>query len=166
MMKKILLIVSLACLSLFAGNAQSRTIGLRAGYKAVELSYQYQTGDKTMLEFDGGVGGKFWDSAKDIASWCDVTASFDWIFALNENWNVYLGPAAGLGYGFTDVYKNVDATRFRINLGAMAGIEYIVSPEFLISLDYRPMINLNGVDNIKHDYVSYYGAALGFRYCF
>jgi opacity protein-like surface antigen len=170
-MKKILLSIMLVCLTIMTGNAQTKvrtlspTVGLRGGYKAVELSVQIPTVSCNRLEIDGGIGGQFWNSTS-VAAFTDLSLAYQWVFGMSEKWNFYIGPAAGVGYGLGKAYDTSKARRFRINLGGQAGVEYLASDHFTISLDYRPMVNFFGIDNTLHDYVSYYALALGLRYRF
>lgn len=163
-MKKILLCGVLVCLAVLAGNAQPRALGLRTGYKAAELSYQVQEKANTMLEVDAGIGGQFWGTTE--GAWFDATASYDWIFKAGDACNFYLGPALGVGYGYNSVYAN-QRSRIRVNVGAQLGVEFLLGDHFTMSLDYRPTFNpIGSNDNVKHDMVTYYGAALGLRYRF
>jgi|GEM_PF-678752 hypothetical protein len=164
-MKKIILCLVLTCFAFGASWAQSSAFGVRVGYKAMELSVQCPTADNTRLESDLGVGGKFWSTATN-AAWGELTESFQWVFGLGEKWNLFIGPAAGVGYGIGKAYTTAKASRFRLNFGGIGGIEYLVSPHFAISLDYRPMVNVFGVDNVANDFVSYYAGGLGLRYRF
>ncbi|MCI2082934.1 MAG: porin family protein [Bacteroidales bacterium] len=163
-MKKIILTLTLLCALVVAGNAQPRALGVRLGYVSQELSYQETLSSKTMLDITAGLGGNIWKSS--AASWLDLTAAYDWVFNAGDVFDVYLGPAAGVGYGISSAYSS-GTKRMRLNVGGQLGIECKCSPHFAISLDYRPMLNLLGNnDNVAHDMVSYYNAAIGLRYKF
>lgn len=165
-MKKIILSLALICLAFGASWAQSPAFGVRVGYKVMELSYQAPVSSATRVEIDGGLDGAFWNSAK-VGTFGDLTGSFQWVFGLGEKWNMFIGPAAGVGYGVGDAYKTANASRFRLNFGGIGGIEYLASDHFAISLDYRPMVNVFGNNNgVLHDFVSYCDMALGLRYRF
>jgi hypothetical protein len=146
-MKKALLTLTLVVAALTLAMAQPRSIGVRLG-NAQEVSYQHGFGMDHMLEIDAGVEniwGKY--------SSATATVTFDWILNFGGNFSIFLGPGAGLTYGFGSFWKdepywvNDDAfgtnekKRIGILLGAQFGFEYSFDFPLILSLDIRPMYN-------------------------
>ena len=153
-MKKLLLLVALLAMSAVAVNAQKRAIGARLGYGA-DFSYQYNMGEKNMLEIEVGLPAFLG---------IEAAATYDWLFPISSweeagNWNWYAGVGAGGG-----LYDNY----FFAGLAGRIGIEYNFDFPLNLSLDWRPIIGPTfGADHPFHDEGLYYGAiAWGIRYRF
>jgi hypothetical protein len=74
-------------------------------------------------------------------------------------WTWYVGPGAGLRFAFGN---KIDVP-INLAIGGQIGVEYQIWFPLNLSLDYRPMINILGFQNIG---VNPYGFALGIRYRF
>lgn len=154
-MKKVLLTLLLACTVVFAGNAQSRALGVRLGYDN-ELSYQTYSGRSNMWDFTLGAQG-FGSSSE--YSYANFTAMYDWVWNIDGGLNWYLGPGVGVGLGF-----GAASGDYAVNVGGQIGLEYQFPIPLNISLDYRPMANVLGFGD-GHG-LNWYGLCLGIRYRF
>lgn len=146
-MKRFLVIAVALVAFATASFAQSRAIGLRAGYGG-ELSYQHSFGSN-FGEFDLG----WWGNHSAV-----FTGAYDFILAGDGDFNVYLGPAAQLGTWLGD------HSGFNLGVGAQFGFEYNFPIPLQISLDWRPMFSLVRPDEVKGFHGE--GVALGIRYRF
>jgi len=149
-MKKVLFIA--AILIGFAGvvNAQvdGKAIGLRLGYGA-EISYQHPLSDANRVELDLGTT---W------AGGLTLNGAYHWVKDLSsvkEGLNWYYGGGLGLGLW---------PSTFTMGIVGQVGVEYpveVASLPLLISLDWRPSINIIGGFGF-----GFTGVGLGVRYKF
>ena len=159
-MKKLLVLVALIAISAVAVNAQKRAIGGRLGY-GVEFSYQYNMGEKNMLEVDAGLPA---------FAGIEAAATYDWLFPISSwkeagSWNWYAGVGAGAGYSWLWGWGNYGY----VGVAGRLGIEYNFDFPLSLSLDWRPIFGPRfGSGNIGfYDGGLYYGAiAWGIRYRF
>ena len=160
-MKKIFttMVVMLAVASV--AFAQPRAIGGRVGYNT-EFSYQHSITDGMYVDLTAGLG-----NAWSRWAYADVTASFDWVFNIKGIWNWFVGPAAGIGFGYGVAYKDYDYMPMRVNVGGQIGFEWQFGIPLNLTVDWRPMINVMGFKNTY--YGPWYGLAnigVGLRYRF
>ena len=160
-MKKLFLL-SIALLGFaFTSNAQSiadNALGLRLGDSdgfGAEISYQRALGDNNRLEIDlGWRDGKNYDGFK-------IAGLYQWVFALDQGFNWYVGAGGGLGsYDVNVPNVGSNSETFFFAAGDI-GIEYDFDIPLLISLDFRPEIGFGDFnDDLDFD------IALGLRYQF
>jgi hypothetical protein len=177
-MKKIFttMVIMLAVASV--AFAQPRAIGGRIGYNT-EFSYQHSITDGMYVDLTAGLG-----NAWSRWAYADVTASFDWVFNIKGIWNWFVGPAVGVGFGYgagyghfsrkgsiydgliyDDYYYDAPYMPFRLNVGGQIGFEWEFGIPLNLTVDWRPMINVFGIN--QGDYTSYlYSFSLGVRYRF
>lgn len=148
-MKKLFLFVGFLIVSFVSINAQSvskHAIGIRFGDNngiGGEVSYQHALGDNNRLEIDLGLANEFSDFK--------ATGLYEWVWQLENKFNWYTGVGGGLlSAGGTAIYG-----------AGVIGIEYNFDAPVLISLDYRPEINISGGASGLHSDV-----ALSVRYQF
>lgn len=147
-MKKIIAIAVALVAFAAVAVAQPRAVGARVTYGA-ELSYQHGFG-QNFAEFDLGM-------ALGNHAGFQVSAIYDFLFPIVDNFNFYVGPGAQVT-AFT--YRDAEA-RAGLSVGANVGVEYQFGTiPFNISVDYRPMWNFIGGPS---DWSS---LALAFRYRF
>lgn len=144
-MKKTLLILAALLGFAVAASAQSRALGIRAGYGG-ELSYQHSLG-ANFAEFDLGWFSKGFD----------VVGIYDFIIAGNGEVNLYAGPGAQLGF-----YNYDGTSKMNVGLAGQIGVEWnFPGVPLQLSIDWRPVyFFLNG-----HGF-GYDSAGLGLRYRF
>lgn len=145
-MKRILILLVAALGISIAANAQSRALGLRAGYGG-ELSYQHSFGSN-FAEFDLG-----WFSRG-----FDIVGIYDFVIAGNGQVNLYAGPGAQLGF-----YNHYDGdARVNVGIAGQLGVEWnIPSIPLQLSVDWRPVYFLMHEGGFGYDSVG-----LGIRYRF
>ena len=145
-MKRILILLVAALGISIAANAQSRALGLRAGYGG-ELSYQHSFGSN-FAEFDLG-----WFSRG-----FDIVGIYDFVIAGNGQVNLYVGPGAQLGF-----YNHYDGdARVNVGIAGQLGVEWnIPSIPLQLSVDWRPVYFLMHDGGFGYDSVG-----LGIRYRF
>ena len=148
-MKKLFLFVGFLTVSFVSINAQNVTkhaIGIRFGDNngiGGEVSYQHALGDNNRLEIDLGLANEFSDFK--------ATGLYEWVWQLENKFNWYTGVGGGLlSDGGTAIYG-----------AGVIGLEYNFDAPVLISLDYRPEINISGRASGLHSDV-----ALSVRYQF
>lgn len=152
-MKKLVLILVAVMGIAFAANAQNDNLGVRIGggqgYNA-ELSWQHGLGGNR-LETDLG-----WANYKNLSSF-SLTAIYQFVFGITDNFAWYIGPGAHLG-----LLSSEGETHFGLALAGQVGIEYDFSAIPLqLSLDIRPRFNLIPSTNFHWGDI-----ALGIRYMF
>lgn len=164
-MKKIFLTIIAIGGLIFTANAQEiseNAIGLRLGDSdgfGAEISYQRALNDSNRLEFDlGWRSGKNWDGFK-------LAGLYQWVMALDGNFNWYVGVGGGLGsYSWDEAFPGGDDSETFVFAAGDVGIEYNFDIPLLISLDVRPEIGFGdeiyGNDDLDFD------IALGIRYQF
>lgn len=145
-MKRILILLVAALGLSVAANAQSRALGLRAGYGG-ELSYQHSFGSN-FAEFDLG-----WFSRG-----FDIVGIYDFVIAGNGQVNLYAGPGAQLGF-----YNHYDGdSKVNVGIAGQLGVEWnIPSVPLQLSVDWRPVYFLMHNGGFGYDSVG-----LGIRYRF
>ena len=120
-MKRILILLVAALGISIAANAQSRALGLRAGYGG-ELSYQHSFGSN-FAEFDLG-----WFSRG-----FDIVGIYDFVIAGNGQVNLYAGPGAQLGF-----YNHYDGdARVNVGIAGQLGVEWNIHFSLSDKLDGR-----------------------------
>ena len=148
-MKKVFLLLGFivgATFSLHAQSISSNAIGLRfSGGNGLggEISYQKSLSENNRLEVNLGLGNDFSDFK--------ATGLYEWVWQLENKFNWYTGVGGGLlSDGGTAIYG-----------AGVIGLEYNFDAPVLISLDYRPEINISGRASGLHSDV-----ALSVRYQF
>jgi len=168
-MKKIFttMIVMLAVASV--AFAQPRAIGGRIGWNYEEFSYQHSITDGMYVDLTAGFGN-LWSGGYQAT---DVTASFDWIFNIKGIWNWFVGPAAGIGYGYGSSYRYYSGydghpyMPFRLNVGGQIGFEWQFGIPLNLTVDWRPMVNVLGFANPAYPkWNGLYNVGVGLRYRF
>lgn len=144
-MKKTLIILAALLGFAVAASAQSRAIGIRAGYGG-ELSYQHSLGNN-FAEFDLG-----W-----FSHGFDVVGIYDFIIAGTGEVNLYAGPGAQLGF-----YNYDGGSAMNVGLAGQLGVEWnFPSVPLQLSLDWRPVYFFLNNGGFGYDSVG-----LGLRYRF
>lgn len=139
----------LTTLTLFIGftfvNAQKiseNAIGLRLGASdsfGLELSYQRALNANTRLEGDLG-----WKTNTDFNAF-RLTGIYQWVWALDGNFNWYAGPGAGLAsYNFKTSAINTETYVF---IAGDVGIEYNFDSTLVLSVDVRPELSFGAINN-------------------
>jgi len=131
-MKRLLLLTALMMtIMTAAANAQPRSIGMRLGYGAQELSYQHYLGNQ-YLQADLGTA-----NFKDI----QLHATYNWIIA-NPGWTTqgqwYFFGGAGIGGGYFSA-SDVEAYGF-VGIAGQIGLEYQFIFPLSLSVDFRPVL--------------------------
>ncbi|MCQ2284428.1 MAG: hypothetical protein MJZ57_05955 [Bacteroidales bacterium] len=161
------------CLILFIGAligssmAQPRAIGGRIGYN-LEFSYQHHFASRNMVDLSVGATN-IWNRW----AYAEANCMFDWVFNIHNGWNWYVGPGFGLGLGYGRNWRDFGYVPFRLNLGGQLGIEYQFRIPLNLSLDWRPMVNVVGINHRGENVPNYnplydgiYSFAIGVRYRF
>lgn len=147
--------------SIQAQEIADNAIGLRVGDNdgfGTEVNYQRALGDSNRLEL--GLG---WRDADNFNAF-RLTGIYQWVWALDGNFNWYAGLGAAVGsFDFDDGFVgNRDIDEFFVNAVGDIGIEYNFDFPLLLSLDFRPEIGiLNDIDDSLE-----FDVALGIRYQF
>jgi len=152
-MKKIytLLVLFFTVYTINAQDISPNAIGLRAGDNdgfGTEVNYQKALSEANRLEL--GLG---WRDADNFNAY-RLTGIYQWVWSLEGNFNWYAGAGAALGsFNFDSLF---------VNAAGNVGIEYDFDFPLLLSLDFRPAINvINNVgDSLELN------LALGVRYQF
>lgn len=160
-MKKILLLVAIAAISILHSQAQEispNALGIRLGAGTgelnsfdVEFSYQKALGFQNRAEIDLGI------NSGDGYNGFKLSGYYQWVWHLEGSFNWYAAP--GVQLGFVSVKHGDDY--FLLGIGGQVGIEYCFKDIPLhLTLDYNPTIGLTNS-------TGYYGPfALGVRYLF
>lgn len=144
-MKKTLILIAALLGFAVAASAQSRALGIRAGYGG-ELSYQHSVG-ANFMEFDLG-----WFSRG-----FDVVGIYDFIIAGTGDVNLYAGPGAQLGF-----YNYEGGSGMNVGLAGQLGVEWnFPAVPIQLSLDWRPVYFFLNNGGFGYDSVG-----LGLRYRF
>ncbi len=130
-MKNIIITLTLfisGALGVQAQQIANNAIGLRIGGGnsfGTEISYQRALSSNNRLELNLGI--------EDDSDFDGFQASgiYQWVYALEDGFNWYVGPGAGLGNAD---YKNDDNDFFILAAGQV-GIEYDFNFPLLLSLD-------------------------------
>ncbi len=168
-MKKSILIVAMVLCCTFIAKAQPRAIGINLG-PWTSFSYEHGFGSNNMLDVAAnailplfnnrfGVGGHV------TYDWIDpFGATFPW----NEKgeWHWYMGVGGSAGY----VWDN-DKTKtnwFYAGAAGHIGFEYDFWFPFQLSVDWRPSVGINNMDNkIGFNQEGIWGPiSIGVRYLF
>lgn len=161
-MKRILLVFALLFSALSYGQEINKhALGLRIGDNkgfGTEINYQHALGGNNRLE-----AGLSWHSGKHHDA-MKLTAIYDWVWNLEDNFNWYAGVGGGLGRMSFDrdhkYYSRSKSENFLFAAGNI-GIEYNFNVPLLLSLDFRPEIGFGSYrDDLNFD------IALGIRYTF
>lgn len=146
-MKKLIAILAGVLAFAAVASAQSRAVGVRAGFPVGEVSYQY------------GLGGNFIEADLGLrfgnGSSIGLTGIYDYVFASTNIFNFYVGPGAYLGF-----YSVDSKMQFNAGIVGQLGVEAeIPTLPINISLDWKPtLLSVAG---------SYWdGIAFGIRYRF
>ena len=157
-MKKLYLLAFALIGFAFSGSSQNvadNAIGLRLGDSdgfGAEISYQRRLNTNRRLEFDlGWRSGNGYDAFK-------LVGLYQWVMHLDGGFNWFVGAGGGIGSWNSDNSSN-DGT-YLLAAGDI-GIEYDFEIPLLISLDFRPELGFNDInDDLNFD------IALGIRYQF
>lgn len=160
-MKHLFTTLLILTITISSAIAQPRAIGARVGYN-LEFSYQHSLRAHNMIECMFGATN-VWNNW----GYVEANAVFDWVFPIKNGWNWYVGPGAGLGVGYGPYWHNYGYSPLRINVGGQIGLEYQFKIPLNLSLDWRPMINLLGLNQQYYPiYRNFYNFAVGVRYRF
>lgn len=157
MKKSFLLIFAIVALG-WQGSAQEiakNAIGIRLGEGdgfGPEINYQRAIGDNNRLEF-----GFAWHS-RSYHDAVKLTGIYQWIWHIDDGFNWYAGPGAGLGivsydhyYNYYPYRKNKSSDVFGFVTGQI-GIEYGFDFPLLLSFDIRPQFNFGYHDDVNIDF--------------
>ena len=149
-MKKIFLTICLSFIAFSTINAQEiseNAIGIRFGDNngvGAEISYQRRLTDMNRLEVDLGIRGNSSYSA------FKATGLYEWVWALDGNFNWYAGAGGGLGSWNV---KSTDASDTFIFGAGVVGVEYNFDIPLMVSLDFRPEIGFSDLyDGFNSDF--------------
>jgi len=149
-MKKIFLTICLSFIAFSTINAQEiseNAIGIRFGDNngvGAEISYQRKLTDVNRLEVDLGIRGNSSYSA------FKATGLYEWVWALDGNFNWYAGAGGGLGSWNV---KSTDASDTFIFGAGVVGVEYNFDIPLMVSLDFRPEIGFSDLyDGFNSDF--------------
>ncbi|MDV7188387.1 hypothetical protein R3X25_13930 [Lutibacter sp. TH_r2] len=144
-MKKLLIILIAIVGSFQFTNAQEvadNAIGIRFGDNngiGGEISYQKKLNHENRLEVDLGYRNHDdYDAFK-------LTGIYQWVWNIDGGFNWYAGFGAGIGsWSYGDNFTGDDDDGLFLNADGNVGIEYNFNIPILISLDFRPEIELLG----------------------
>lgn len=160
-MKKLLILFLLLGLGwqVTSQEIAKNAIGLRIGDSdgfGPEVNYQRGLGDNNRLELGLAWHSKsYWNAVK-------FTGIYQWVWKIDGGFNWYAGPGAGIGMvSYDDRYrwdkghpyydkKHKETDVYGFATGDI-GIEYNFDFPLLISLDFRPQLNLGYRDDITFD---------------
>ncbi len=163
-MKNLITVIALFLLATLYMNAQDiskNAVGVRFGDNdgfGGEISYQYSLGDRTRMEVDLSFrnNNDFGDSFK-------LTALHQWVWRIDGDFNWYAGFGTGIGsWDKGNNYSGDADDGVFLNADGNVGIEYNFEIPLLISLDFRPEIDLIGDYGDESDF----DIALSLRYQF
>ncbi|EIJ40584.1 hypothetical protein [Galbibacter orientalis] len=166
-MKKIILLSFLAigfASTAYSQEVSKNALGLRLGDGdgfGAEISYQRGLSANNRLELDLG-----WKDSNHYDAF-RLTGLYQWVFPIEGDFNWYVGAGGGLGgYDTDDDYDfdgndHDDSGMFAFIAGDI-GVEYDFNFPLLLSLDFRPEIGFNDIDDDDFDF----DIALGIRYQF
>lgn len=161
MLKLITGIFFLATVSMSAQSISEHALGLRLGDSdgfGAEISYQKSIARYNRVEVDLG-----WRDSRNFDAF-KLTGIYQWVHALDGNFNWYYGVGGGLGsVDFEPVFTDDDGGLFIFGAGDI-GIEYNFDIPLLLSLDFRPEIGIIGYDGFSDNFD--FDIALGVRYQF
>ena len=169
-MKKSILVSIFVLGSIVAAWAQPRAIGINIG-PWTSFSYQHGFGSANMLDVAANVitpippfTGRFGLGGHVTYDWIDpFGATFPW--DKKGEWHWYMGVGGSAGYVFEhDAAKNW----FYAGAAGHIGFEYDFWFPFQLSVDWRPSIGINNVDNKIgfNDYGLWGPFSIGVRYRF
>lgn len=156
-MKKLLVILIIACFASFNSNAQDYTtgIGLRGGW-GTGLTIKHFMSSKAAVE---GILDSRWHGLSVTGLYEIHNQAFD-----TKRLNWYYGVGAHIGFWDGNYYRNYnDHTNYTvIGVDGILGLEYNFKEiPFNIGLDWKPIINLTGSSGFYGD-----GGAISIRYIF
>jgi hypothetical protein len=146
--------------TLSAQRISPNAIGLRIGDNdgfGTEVNYQRALSTNNRLEF--GLG---WKSNKEVSSF-KLTGLYQWVWALDGNFNWYAGAGGGVGQiDFDDnFFPARPSNETFLFVAGDIGLEYNFNIPLLLSLDFRPELGFGDYrDDLDFD------IALGIRYQF
>ena len=160
-MRKLLFVLFVLGVTVFAANAQEKAIGLRLG-SDIEASFQFPVA-KNRIELDAGMN--FWAYGYNGTFRANVnlnlTGAYHWVFNIGniEGFKWFVGPGLTIGSWSNFNY-------FTAGVLAQGGVEYNFKFPLQIAADYRPTFLL-AFGNNEVGYVPYwYNFALSARYRF
>lgn len=166
-LKTLIPILFLGCLSASAQEISEHALGLRLGDSdgfGAEISYQKSIARYNRLEIDLG-----WRDSREFDAF-KLTGVYQWVHSIDGDFNWYYGLGGGLGnVDFESRLDNnnqpftPDGGLFIFAAGDI-GVEYNFDIPLLISLDFRPEIGIIGYDDFD-DRLDF-DIALGIRYQF
>ncbi len=145
-----------------AQNISENALGLRLGDSdgfGAEISYQKSIARYNRVEINLG-----WRDSRDFDAF-KLAGVYQWIHALDGNFNWYYGVGGGLGsVDFTPGFNDGSDDGLFVFGAGNIGIEYNFDIPLLLSLDFRPEIGLVGYDGFSDNFD--FDIALGIRYQF
>lgn len=157
-MKNLLLLLLVIATFSWQGTAQEisdHAIGIRISADndgvGPEINYQHRMSDSNRIEVGlGWHGDRYRNTTK-------LTGIYQWVWEIENGFNWYAGPGAGLGiasYKYRRNYyphKDNKSDLFGFVTGAV-GIEYNFDFPLLVSFDFRPQFNFGYADDISYDF--------------
>jgi hypothetical protein len=116
-------------------NALGLRLGDNDGFGG-EISYQRGLSSNNRLELDLG-----WRNSNHVDAF-KLSGIYQWVWNIENGFNWYAGPGAGIGSWNHDHNGVKDSGTF-VFIGGQIGIEYNFNVPLQLSLDYRPEIYLN-----------------------
>jgi len=161
--KIITVVFCFASVSMSAQNISENALGLRLGDSdgfGAEISYQKSIARYNRVEINLG-----WRDSRNYDAF-KLAGVYQWIHALDGNFNWYYGVGGGIGsVDFSPGFNTSGSEDGVFVFGAgNIGIEYNFDIPLLLSLDFRPEIGLVGYDGFSDNFD--FDIALGIRYQF
>lgn len=163
-MKKRILIFSCLILIFLQVDAQiGKSVGLRLGGNN-EIFYRIGQGYTTREE--GALGATIYKQKDSLIDFSiNLTASFQYIFELENDWNLYAGFGIGIGVCLNDIKNKLDIEELLyIKFFPLIGAEYNFADTWTVFMDYKPSFVLKGLS--KKKYFELYSISLGMQYMF
>lgn len=155
-MKKILLLflaIGFYCTQIQAQQIADHAIGIRIGSDSdgvgPEINYQHGLNNLNRIEVGFGWHGGTWHNN------VKLTGLYEWVWEIDNGFNWYAGPGAGLGIENRKYrkwpYEEKRSDFFGFVTGTV-GIEYQFDFPLLVSFDFRPQFNFGYSDAVSYDF--------------
>lgn len=164
-MKKRLIIFSCLILLFLQVDAQiGKSVGLRLGGNNEIL---YRVGQGYNMRGEGSLGTTIYKQKDSLVDFSiNITASVQYIFELENDWNLYAGLGFGAGVCLNDIKNKLDFEELLfLKFFPLIGAEYNFTDSWTVFVDYKPSFVLKGLTD-KKKYFELYSISLGIQYMF